>query len=166
MCTPLAVGHFFCTRQYSKGLGLLGASRQPALKGRLCWCSISIDEGSGVLSALGALQKSRKRPTQVCAFNYGTELFHVLAFLIPVEKYPIETDLKEKAYELMAAEELTVMEAKVWRNSFMTAALMEAFTRWSIEKYKKRKGQCRCGMHPKPIPSPASVSEVYAPKSL
>lgn len=53
----------------------------------------------------------------------------MLAFLIPVEKYPIETDLKEKAYELMAAEELTVMEAKAWRNSFMAAALMEAFTR-------------------------------------
>ena len=83
-----------------------------------------------------------------------------------MEKYPIETDLKEKAYELMAAEELTVMEAKAWWNSFMAAALMEAFTRWSIEKYKKRKGRCRCGMRPKPIPSPASVSEVYARKSL
>lgn len=90
----------------------------------------------------------------------------MLAFLIPVGKYPTETGLKEKAYELMAAEELTVMEAKAWWNGVMAAALMEAFTGWSMEKYRKRKDQCRCGMRPKPIPSPASVGEVYAPKSL
>lgn len=90
----------------------------------------------------------------------------MLAFLIPVEKYPTETGLKEKAYEVMAAGELTVVETKAWWNGVMAATLMEAFTGWSIEKYRKRKDQCRCGMHPKPIPSPASVSQVYAPRSL
>lgn len=88
----------------------------------------------------------------------------MLAFLIPVEKYPTETGLKEKAYELMAAEELTVMEAKAWWNGVMAAALIEAFTGWSMEKYRKRKDQCRCGVRPKPIPSPAICQQGLCPQ--
>lgn len=54
-----------------------------------------------------------------------------------MEKYPTETGLKEKAYELMAAEELTIMEAKAEQ---LLGSGSHGRFHWSIEKYKKRKG--------------------------